>query len=298
MIRQIKMLSSQSILSSLQEKGYCVIPNILNPSEITQCKDSFINWQKSIPQHDIFYKKIVSHGIYKFHHVGHTWHSWFIRTHPSVQQVFKTIYNCDDLIVSFDGCCHIPKECEKKDTCWTHTDQAPSTQGFQCYQGLVSLTDNQERTLVVYEGTHHIHESYFRDKGIVSNNNWQIIDPIDISSLSQCKKILHIPAGSLVLWDSRLFHQNQYGTPFSEERMIQYVCYFPKNHPRNTDAMKEKRRKYFQERRTTTHWPCPIHVVPLQPNTYGDPSRIIKYSTLPIQSLENIDHEEIMKLIL
>ena len=84
-------MSSQSILSSLQEKGYCVIPNVLKPDEITQCKESFENWQKSIPHHEMFYKQVVSHGIYKFHHVGHTWHSWFIRTHPAVQQVFTPL---------------------------------------------------------------------------------------------------------------------------------------------------------------------------------------------------------------
>lgn len=292
------MLSSQSILSSLEEKGYCVIPNILKPHEITQCKESFENWQKSIPNHDIFYKQVISHGIYKFHHVGHTWHSWFIRTHPFVQEIFKIIYKTNDLIVSFDGCCYISKECGKKDTCWTHTDQAPNSKGFQCYQGFVSLTENKERTLVVYEGTHLLHDSYFRDKGIESDNNWQLIDPNIVSSLASCKKVLHVPAGALVLWDSRVFHQNQYGAPFSEERMVQYVCYFPKNHPKNTDAMKQKRWKYFQARRTTTHWPCPIHVIPLQPNTYGDTSRIIDYSIVSKQSLENIDHEEITKLIL
>ena len=280
------------MLSSLQEKGYCVIPNVLTSSEITQCKESFAHWQSTIHNHNNM------HGIYKYHRSGHTWHSWFIRTRPSIQEVFKTIYECDDLIVSFDGCCYISKNSNKKDTCWTHTDQAPNTKGFQCYQGLVSLTDNKERTLVVYEGTHKMHESYFRDKGIVSDNNWQLIDKNDVSSLASCKKVLHIPAGALVLWDSRLFHQNQYGTPLSEERMVQYVCYFPKKHPKNTDAMKHKRLKYFQERRTTTHWPCPIHVVPLQPNTYGDKNKLIDYTQLPLQSLQNLDHKEIMKLIL
>ena len=49
------------------------------------------------------------------------------------------------------------------------------------------------------------------------------------------------------------FIQNQYGKPNSEERMIQYICMFPDNHPKNTKAMKKKRLKYFNERRTTSH---------------------------------------------
>ena len=42
------------------------------------------------------------------------------------------------------------------------------------------------------------------------------------------RRVMHIPAGALVLWESRTFHQNQYSKPNSEERLIQYVCYLPK----------------------------------------------------------------------
>ena len=94
------------------------------------------------------------------------------------------------------------------------------------------------------------------------------------------KRILEVPAGSLVLWDSRTFHQNQYGESESEERMVQYVCYLPKKHPLNSKAMQKKRLKYFQEQRTTSHWPYPIKVNGLQPRTYGDNSKNIDYTTL------------------
>ena len=43
----------------------------------------------------------------------------------------------------------------------------------------------------------------------------------NINMTPQIKKVvLNIPAGSLVLWDSRTFHQNQYGKPNSEERIV------------------------------------------------------------------------------
>ena len=70
----------------------------------------------------------------------------------------------------------MPKEWSKKDTFWTHTDQAPSSKGVQCYQSFISLTDNEERTLVVYEGSHKHHETYFKDRKIESNKNWHKID--------------------------------------------------------------------------------------------------------------------------
>ena len=83
------------------------------------------------------------------------------------------------------------------------------------------------------------------------------------------------------MWDSRCFHQGQYGAPNSEERIVQYVCMLPSFHPANTEAMQRKRKKYYETRRTTSHWPCPIHVNPEQPRTYGDDSFLIDYGNLP-----------------
>jgi hypothetical protein len=37
-----------------------------------------------------------------------------------------------------------------------------------------------------------------------------------------------------------------------------YNCYLPKNHVKNTLTTRVKRQKYFEERGTTSHWPCPI----------------------------------------
>lgn len=50
--------------------------------------------------------------------------------------------------------------------------------------------------------------------------------------------------------------------------------------------MKDKRQKYFMERRTTSHWPCPIKVNSKQPQTYGDNSKLIDYSKLKKTNLE------------
>lgn len=274
------------IKEELKTKGYCVIPNVLSPEEITEAKTLFNNWRKSIPNLDQLHNTIDPHGIFKFHEIGHQEHAWYIRTKPQVINIFKKLWETDELIVSFDGSCYISKEFSKKDNIWTHTDQAPNNKGVQCYQGFVALTDNKERTLVVYEGSHNYHEKYFEEKNICDSKNWHLIDHEKIEELKDSKKTLEIPAGSLVLWDSRTFHQNQYGKPNSEERMIQYICYLPKSHPKNTKAQQNKRLKYFKERRTTSHWPCPIRVNSLQPQNYGDKSRVIDYTLLKPPDLE------------
>jgi len=208
----------------------------------------------------------------------------------------KQLWGCDDLIVSFDGSCYIPKELNKTDKCWLHSDQAPISEGLQCIQGFVSITENTERTFVAYEGTHKMHHQYFKDKGIQNSKNWNRIAEDDVEKMKGLKRVLHVPAGALVIWDSRTFHQNQYGAPNTEERLVQYVCFLPENHPKNTKSMKTKRLKYYNERRTTSHWPCPIRVNSLQPQTYGDKSRLIDYSLLTPPNLECFE-SEIMKLL-
>jgi ectoine hydroxylase-related dioxygenase (phytanoyl-CoA dioxygenase family) len=278
----------KTVQRNLELVGYCVVPNVLSEEEVRQAKEMFYSWQKTIPNHDKLHSKIDPHGIYKHHEVGHQQHAWFIRTRPKVQEVFKSLWKCQKLIVSFDGSCYISKENQQKDNIWTHTDQAPNSKNFECYQGFVALTENKERTLVVYEGSHLLHKKYFEDRGINSSKNWNLIDHQTLEELADKKKILHIPAGALVLWDSRTFHQNQYGKPKSEERIVQYVCFLPDNHPKNNNAMKTKRKRYFLTRRTTSHWPAPIRVNGLQPQNWGDESLKIDYNELKKPDLESM----------
>jgi hypothetical protein len=284
------------IRAELETKGYCVIPNVLKKEECLQAYNMFHEWKNSIPNHDKIHYNVDPHGIYKYLEVGHTRHAWFIRTRESVQNIFKELWGCDELVVSFDGSCYIPKEFKKKDKCWLHSDQAPITEGLQCIQGFVSVTENSERTFVAYEGSHKMHHQYFKDKGIQNSKNWNRIAEEDVENMKELRRVLHVPAGSLVIWDSRTFHQNQYGAPNSEERLVQYVCFLPKNHPKNTKNMKAKRLKYYNDRRTTSHWPCPIRVNSLQPQTYGDNSRLIDYSLLTPPNLEEFE-SEIIKLL-
>lgn len=281
----------------LNEKGYVVIPDILSNNEIQTAKSMFYNWVSKLQNIHEIHKNINPHGIFKYHQAGHTEHAWYIRTLENVQTPFKQFYETDDLIVSFDSCCWINNTMSKKrDNCWTHTDQAPYLNNFECLQGFVSLTNNEKTSLVVYEGSHKLHKNYFDTRGINHKKNWNKIDEEYLKEIESTKKVLNVNAGSLVLWDSRTFHQNQYGNPNCEERIVQYVCYLPKTHKKNTLANKKKRRKYFEEMRTTSHWPAPLRVNGLQPQTYGDPKKLIDYTNLKRPNLSEYE-EKIDRLI-
>ena len=274
------------MLSELKEKGYCVIPDVLPQEEISLATESFKKWYNSTPNLKLFHEKIDPHGIFKHHEVGHQYFAWYLRTRPQIINIFQQIWETKDLVVSFDGCCYIPEGLSKKDNIWTHTDQASNNSDLTCYQGFVSLTSNEKTTLIVYEGSHLLHQEYFSDKP-KSSTNWNLIDHETLDKIKDSKKTLKVSPGSLVIWDSRTFHQNCYGNP-SEERLVQYLSYLPKQSSKNTKAMQAKRLKYFKERRTTSHWAYPIRVNSLQPQTYGDKSKLIDYSALEEPNLENL----------
>lgn len=291
MTKRLKF-TKKDIERQIKENGYAICPNVLTQEEIKERVEEMKEWQ-NINQID---NTIIPHGIYKHHEVGHQRFAWKIRINKSVKSYFEYLWKSKDLVVSFDGSCFIPKSLKKKDTIWTHTDQAPNKKGLHCIQGFVSLTSNKERTLVVYDKSHELHAKYFEDRGIKSSTDWFKIDPEFLKQIQDKKRILTVPAGSLVLWDSRTFHQNQYGEPQSEDRMVQYVCYLPRNNPKYTQKIKEKREKYFIERRTTSHWPYPVKVNGLQPSTYGDDSKKIDYSILTPPNLKDME-SEIKKLL-
>jgi hypothetical protein len=60
--------------------------------------------------------------------------------------------------------------------------------------------------------------------------------------------------------------------------------------------MQKKRLKYYNEQRTTSHWPYPIYVNGEQPRTYGDKSKLIDYNSIPMNDLKEFQ-DEILKII-
>ena len=281
-------MNKSEIQQSLEENGYCIIENVLNPNEIFKAKEMFHEWYDSVPNLDSFHTKMNPHGIFKFHQVAHQEFAWYLRTLPQIGQIFADVWdtNTNNLVTGFDGACYMANNIKKNTHCWTHTDQAPKNKNIKCYQGIVSLTDNTNNSLLVYEGSHKLHKEYFKSRGLEDDSkNWQLIDHSYLDEIKEKKKLLKIPAGSLVLWDSRTFHQNIVSDS-TEERLVQYICMKPKNSRDNSASQTKKRLKYLEELRTTSHWPYPIKVNSLQPRTFGNDEYLINYDVLSRPNLE------------
>lgn len=293
--------NKSKLLEELNQNGYAIVKNVLDENEIKTALGMFHAWRTSVPDLEYQHETLDPHGIYKFHEVGHQRHAWYIRTRPKVKKAFSEVWNTDNLIVSFDGSCYLDGKVKKKDKVWTHTDQGSPTGGekdeLKCFQGFVALTNNKERTFVCYKKSHKLHASYFKEKELKSKNNWNLIDIEYLDRIKDDRVVLDVPAGSLVLWDSRTFHQNTYGPiDCAEERIVQYVCMLPRNHVDNTISNQKKRQKYFEDRRTTSHWPCPLKVNGKQGRTFGDDRKLIDYDKLPKIELDDMI-EDIMKLV-
>lgn len=276
-------------LESLNENGYCIIPNMLNPDEIFKAKELFYEWYNSLENIDFIHNKLNPHNIFKFHEVGHQEFAWYLRTRPQIIKTFADLYktDMDNLVTSFDGSCYYKPNTKLSDGLWTHTDISPKlSKEIKCYQGFVSLSNNISNSLQVYEGSHNMHENYFRSKNQENDKkNWHKIDKSYLDNMKDKRKILEIPAGSLVLWDSRTFHQNIIKNK-DEERLVQYICMMPKDNIKNTPSIQKKRLKYLLDRRTTSHWCYPIKVNSLQGRTYGNNDLLIDYSKLEKPNLD------------
>lgn len=247
----------------LYTQGYTVIPT-LTPEEVALGLGYFQDWLQHNPI------TIPPHGVIKHYNIGHTGFAWWVRTRPSVLSTFQELWGDQDLIVSFDGVCYFPKGLQRRNTYWLHVDQAPSCPHFSCVQGFVCFTENDFAGLEIVPHSHLMFQQYMASHQIKHTTPWQkISDPYETT-------LVPTKPGDLVLWDSRCFHQNRYSS--SEERLVQYVCYLPRN--RLTPAQAVKRRKYFDEKRTTSHWPTPIRVNSLQPQVFGKTDLLIDYSKI------------------
>jgi hypothetical protein len=278
----------------LWKYGYAVVP-VLTPDEVAHGKAQFHAWQDANPALKAQHRRIDPHGILKYGGAGTTRFAMETKLKDSVQAPFREIWGTPFLVTSMDGCCYIEPDAPKSLRGWVHTDQAPNREGLACVQGYVSYTTNTERTIILYEGSHRLHANYFAERGIKSSKNWQLIDEAYLETIADLKRVVHVNAGEMVLWDSRTFHMGG-NLEVGEERLVQYVCFLPRHSEENTATEQAKRKKYFTERRTTSHWPYRLKVNSAQPRTFGNTENKIDMEALVHDDLSDIT-EAILRML-
>lgn len=182
---------------------------------------------------------------------------------------------------------------------WLHIDQALTAPGLRCIQGVVQLTSAEQLgdgsfNCVPY--THHLHEQI---ETIIGHDldprkrreNWFMFSDEDkatilkalrgkyedgtLTDVDDLFKSVKAPAGSLILWDSRLWHQGGQiracaATPraIPEPRFCIYVCMQPRTFTPWTAKLMATKREVFEKHLATSHWPLKVKKFGA-PRTYG-----------------------------
>ncbi len=251
----------------METEGYQVV-DVLTPEQVENYKEKFLEWSKVL-------KSIPPHGVISHYQIGHQDFIWQMRTEPSVMKPFQELYKSDELVSSYDGFGYLPATLKRKDKSWFHIDQEPNDLSFKSVQSLVALTDNTTRTFQCIPGSHLEVANYFKNNpSKTPSKAWQ---KVKAEEFSRKPITVSVKAGQMIIWDSRLVHCNSYGSP--EERIVAYIAYLPRKGL--TQKQMLKRQKAFEEKRTTSHWSYPLKLNSLQPQVFGDKSKLIDYKSLP-----------------
>lgn len=304
--------TTQNLMQTLNMYGVAVIPNVLTGEECDSDIKSL--WKElgeltsdmSLPlkMNDkktwkTLYELYPLHSMLIQHFgIGHLQTSWNIRQNKKISKIFAQIHKCkqNELLVSFDGLSlHLPPEDTKKGwyrgSKWYHTDQSPEHNEL-CIQGMITLYDVNENdaTLSVLEGSHKYHDSFFKTKTGNFKSDWyklnKDLNETEYFENKGCKPVcIKATKGSLILWNSKTFHQGiepQKERLQRNTRLVIYVCMSPKSWA--TEATLKKKQKAFDEQRTTSHWPHRPKLFPTKPQTYGKALPNVKVLPMPVLS--------------
>ena len=86
----------------LQENGYTIINNVYDQNEINEYKDEFFNWYNNTENLKDLHTIIHGNGIFKHFEVGHQRFAWLARTNPKIINIFKSLWNTNELVTGFD----------------------------------------------------------------------------------------------------------------------------------------------------------------------------------------------------
>ena len=199
--------------------------------------------------------------------IGQSEFAWECRNQPCVQKAFALVHGCQpsDLITSFDsiGVYRNPALDPRFKTKngWLHVDQGTSVSDW-CVQGFLNLIEANEETggFVCFPGSHSdgSHENLMASVQPSPKNNF-IEVPEGHALWYKTYSLLRIPAGSLLLWDSKLVHSNTHfrTSPKSRNaltRLVAYTCMVPRERITN-QGTRDLREKCVDEGLTTNHWP-------------------------------------------
>ncbi|OMJ67202.1 hypothetical protein SteCoe_35712 [Stentor coeruleus] len=208
--------------------------------------------------------------LLKDHPLVHLQWVWDIRQDPRIAELFSNIWNVnkEDLLVSFDAMSlHLPSEITGKNGLISilgiHTDQSNKKTSKCCIQSFVNLytVNPGDATLFILENSHKYFNEYFShiDLDLPDSNEEYI--PLTNHGINFFLEKGCVPRwvqadeGTVVLWDSRVFHMGSCPIQGREEpnfRLVVYVCMLPRYGVRQN--ILDKKIKALEDKIDTSHW--------------------------------------------
>ncbi|GAA6010569.1 hypothetical protein JCM10207_007743 [Rhodosporidiobolus poonsookiae] len=284
--------------ADLERDGFVVIPHVVAPAKAAEYSDRGLQWLESF---DLGFKR-DDQSTWRQQHLPDRNQGGLVATHaiahedwvweePGILDKFRKLWGTDKLLVSFDAVNlslpigpHARADLEPTPR-WPHIDQEPYPKDrpslqLELVQGFLQCTPcgPDDGGLIVVKGSHaKMAEMLGGKSGLYKAKMDQDVKALEAQGCEVIK--VCAPAGSLVLWDSRLIHYNC--PPTAEQwRHVIYTCYSPKSWA--TADTVERKKAAFAEWKRTSHWPHQTVVLDRDgrlPNGDRDPF----YRTEPIR---------------
>jgi hypothetical protein len=269
------------IKQTLTQDGIVIIPNLLDELE---CKNMYngmwdcfehltqeweIPIERSNPSTWKEFKHLKPNNwmMYQCWGISHAQHLWDIRSNKKIVNIWAGLLGTEpsNLLVSYDGISWLPPHEDIFDQVlpefkpWFHLDQTVLKPYFDGMQGLVTGLDvnPDDATFVYYPNSHNMIKELVNKFGVRTKSDWYLLtDEENDFYRSICGDPVKLicPAGSLVIWDSRLVHCNTGPRKYRLKpnyRCVQYLSYALK--PNNLDIIKE-RVEGFYSMKTSNHY--------------------------------------------
>ena len=275
-----KATTRREIKSKLEEYGICYIPNVLDSSEIMDMICGTWDYFEHVTELDDIPVKIgdpktwssiqllepTKGMMFNKYNAGHSQHMWNLRQNNNICKIWANLLGCkiEDLLVSFDGFSFLlpPEQThdhwhnEKEQ--WYHVDQRLSIHEQDGYQSFVTAYDigEDDATLTFLEGSHLLTKKFTNKFDCNKNSDWYQFNEEEMKWWkSKClEREITCPAGSLVIWDSRLVHYGRKPKRCRMHKNTKCIAYLSYSNKSRDPTIIDKKIIGFNSMLTSNHY--------------------------------------------
>lgn len=263
---------AQQILTTLQEDGYIILPDVFSQTEVDAEYRRMWSWvetvcptiQQNVPdtwraQQEHVPWPCSQRDMMQLHQAG-----WLFSDLRELmaERVYEKLYGTKELHSSKDGFTLLrPTAGDSPKRPNDHFDQGFHLKGLQCIQGSIALTDQEDGAgcFLCWPGSHKHHDWLMQERGPKGGRKDFVILTDDEKDYLVKNGIqpLRVPVkrGTVILWRSDLVHK---GAPpvgrVDTFRAVVYICMLPA--ALTPDSVYAEKEQAYLELKTGSHWPC------------------------------------------